>query len=388
MTDLSLIAAYLRQSRLRTAFTAGSIVVAFILLGLMLPVLRVFESRVDFGAADRLMVVSKTSVMTPLPMALGERIKDIDGVRQVGHFTFFGGSYRTPSNRIAAIVTDPATFPEMVDEVAFNDGAGYQRWLSEPGSVAVGRQMADEQGWKVGDLIPIRSTIHARKDGSPVWTFRIATIFDPADKDSVTNSMVVNYRYFNEERAAGKDSVGWFAVRVDDPRHSEAVGAAIDRTFANSSTETTATTEKAYAQSFLKQVGNFKAMITVALALVFWTLVLITSNAVMQGIRSRFSDFAIMRTLGFASGRIARLIWTEVFVQMAVAGFLGMAIADIIVIIVASQTDQLLSLMRLDWRDWALALGLILLCTIAISVTPILRERRQKIITGLGEAVQ
>ncbi|AGT10946.1 ABC transporter permease [Paracoccus aminophilus] len=388
MADLALITTYLKQSKLRTAFTAGSIIVAFILLGLFLPVLRVFDSRVDFGDADRLMVVSKTSVMTPLPVGLGERIKQIDGVREVSHFTFFGGTYRAASNRIAAIVTDPALFPNMVDEVAFNDSEGYRRWLAEPASVAVGREMANAQGWKVGDLIPIRSLIYIRKDGSPIWTFRIATIFDPATKDSVTNSMVINYSYFNHERSSGADTVGWFAVRVDDPRHAEAVAAAIDKAFANSPNETTATTEKAYAQSFLKQVGNFKAMITVALALVFWTLILITSNAVMQGIRSRFSDFAIMRTLGFASGRIARLIFSEVAVLMAAAGLLGMAIANIVVLIVATRTDQLLSLMRLDWRDWAIAFGLITLCTLVISITPIVQERRQKIISGLGEAVQ
>lgn len=388
MAELRIILAYARHGMARLAFTAGSIVVAFMLLGLMLPVIRVFESRVDFGAADRLMVLSKTSMMTPLPIGLRDRIADIDGVKAVSSFTFFGGTYRTPSNRIAAIVTDPRAFPGMVDEIRFNDPAQLAAWQSQPATVAIGRELADKEGWKVGDLIPVRSLIYPRKDGNPVWTFRVATIFDPATDEGVTNSMVINYDYFNEERASGRNTVGWFTVRVDDPRRSEAVAAAIEDTFANSPTEVTATTEKAYAQNFLAQVGNFKTLITIALALVFWTLILITSNAMMQGIRQRFSDFAIMRTLGFGTRRIARLIFSEVLLLVAAAAVVGMTLANLAVLVVANRTDQLLSLMRLDWRDWVLAAALALGCTVIVAALPIIRTSRQTIVDGLGEAVQ
>lgn len=388
MKDLPLILAYARRGYARLGFTMGAILVAFLLLGLMLPVMRLFDSRVDFADASRLMVVSKTSMMTPLPVNLQGRIADVDGVERVGHFTFFGGSYRSPSNQIAAIVTDPASFPEMVGEIEFRDADQLAAWQASPSSVAVGRELAEEQGWKVGDLIPIHSQIYARKDGSPVWTFRIAAIFDPSAEGNVTNSMVIPYDYFNRERATGEDTVGWFAVQVADSRQAEAIAATIDQMFENSPNETLSTTERAFSQSFLKQVGNFKTMITAALALAFWTLLLVTGNSAMQAIRSRFGDFAIMRTLGFSKARIGRLIVTESLLMIGIAALAGMAIANVVVFVVSRQTDQLLALMRLDWRDWAIALALAVGCALIVTVLPLLRAIRQSLTDGLGEVVQ
>ena len=54
--------------------------------------------------------------------------------------------------------------------------------------------------------------------------------------------------------------VGWYAVEVDDPEHSDQIAQAIDRQFANSPAETKTNTEKAFMQSFAHQVGNTGAM--------------------------------------------------------------------------------------------------------------------------------
>jgi putative ABC transport system permease protein len=387
MRFLRFILGNLAHSRARLVFMMGSVVVAFLLLGLMLPVLRVFDSRVDFADANRLMVLNKASMMRPLPINYAARIADIDGVQAVGHFTYFGAAYRTADNQIPAIVTDPKGFSAMVDEVVFRDTKTRDSWFADPASIAVGRQLADENGWSVGDVVPLHSAIYAKSDGSPVWTFRIGTIFDGATADSVTNSVVINYDYFNAERTWGKDTVGWYTVRIADANGAETVGAAIDTLFQNSPNETATTTERAFAKSFLNQIGDFKTMIGVALVLVFWTLILITANAQMQMIRERFSDFAVMRLLGYRKGRVARLILSESLLTMFAGGILGMAIAGIIIVVVASRAEALLALLTVDWRDWLVGAALMAGCGVVVAAVPAVLAARQSISDGLAETL-
>jgi putative ABC transport system permease protein len=387
MRFLHFILGNLAHSRARLVFMMGSVVVAFLLLGLMLPVLRVFDSRVDFADANRLMVLNKASMMRPLPISYGARIATVDGVDAVGHFTYFGATYRTADNQIPAIVTDPQGFPAMVDEVVFRDPETLKNWIADPVTIAVGRQLADKNGWSVGDVVPLRSAIYARADGNPVWTFRIGTIFDGATAESVTNSIVINYDYFNAERTWGKDTVGWYTVRIADANGAEQTSQALDALFRNSPNETATTTERAFAKSFLNQIGDFKTMIGVALVLVFWTLILITANAQMQMIRERFSDFAVMRLLGYRKGRVARLILSESLLMMFAGGVLGMAIAGTIVVIVAARADALLALLTVSWRDWVAGAALMAGCGVIVAAVPAILAARQSISDGLAETL-
>ncbi|RJE85827.1 ABC transporter permease [Paracoccus onubensis] len=387
MRFLSLILANASRGRARLAFTLGSVVVAFLLLGLMLPVLRVFDSRVDFADANRLMVLNKASMMRPLPINYKDRIAELDNVEEVGHFTFFGAAYQSGSNQIPAIVTEPENFPVMVEEVEFRDADALSNWQADPSSIAVGRDLANKHGWKIGDLVPLHSSIYNRSDGNPVWTFRVGAIFDGAAEDSVTDSVVIPYEYFNNERIKGEDTVGWFAVRIADANKAEATGKAIDVLFENSPNETATTTERAFAKSFLNQVGDFKTLIGATLILVFWTLILITANAQMQSIRERFGDFAVMRILGFRKRHITRIILSESLLTMFSGGIIGMAIAGIAVLIVSAKAEALLSLLSLDWRDWLIGAGMMIATGVIVATIPAILAARQNIIDGLAETL-
>jgi putative ABC transport system permease protein len=387
MGVLRMLLATVAYKRARTVFTVGSVVVAFLLFGLLLPLERIFSSQVQFADANRLVAINKTSFMRPLPVSYGERMAKIEGVEAVGHFTYFGAFYRDQSTPVAAVATDPALFERMVDEVRF-DPAQRERWLADPSSIAIGRQLADEFGWKVGDLVPLFSSIYQRQDGSPVWTFKVAAIFDSPSKDGNTKSLVIHYDYFDQARVLGKGTVGWFALRIADSRQAGRIAEAADALFVNSADATSTTTEKAFAQSFLRQVGDFGAMIATALALVFYTLILVTANTMAQSVRERFSDIAVLKTLGYTDRRVFFLVLGESLLIMLGGGCLGLLLAAIAIheVVIRAQ-NQLLSTLRLSPQDCGWALLLMVAVSVIVAFVPAWRAARQNIVHALGEAV-
>jgi putative ABC transport system permease protein len=387
VTSFGLIVRGVLHDKPRAVFTLGSVVVAFVLFGLLMPLQRLLHSRIDLANANRLVVTNKASMMRPLPVIHGERIAQVPNVALVSHFTYFGAFYREPSNPIAALVTDVAKFPAMVDEVEFRNAAERDRWTKDPTGVAVGRQLANRMNWKVGDLVPLYSTIYPRADGNPVWTFRVSAIFDAVGKDGNSDSMIVDYGYFDAVRAFGKGTVGWFALRIGSPAASGATAQAIDALFVNSHDETSTVTEKAFAQSFLRQVGDFGSMIAAALGLVFWTLALITANTMAHSIRERFSQIALLKALGFSEERVVGIVVGESLLLMGAGGCFGMLLALAAVPIIASQTAQLLSTLSVSWTDWALGLALMVGLGVMVALVPVVQAIRQSAIDGLCEAV-
>lgn len=385
MTAIGFVVRHALQSRARAVFTLGSVLVAFLLFGLLMPLDRLLQSRVELANASRLITTNKTSMMRPLPVAYGERIEQVPGVTGVSHFTFFGAFYREPGNAVAALATDPARFPGMVEEVRFNDSDELQRWIADPSSVAIGSQLAQRMGWKVGDLVPIYSSIYPRADGKPVWTFRVAAVFEAAGENGSTDSMVLHYRHLDQARAFGSGTVGWYALRVAPDRSGE-VARAVDALFAGSHDETSTVTEKAFAQSFLRQVGDFGALIRVALLLVFWTLLLITGNTMAQAVRERFFDITVLKALGFSEERVIGLVVLEALLIVLAGGITGMALAWAAIPLVASSTSQMLSALQGSWLDWGQALLLMVGVALAIAALPALWVARRRLSEGLSEA--
>jgi putative ABC transport system permease protein len=80
--------------------------------------------------------------------------------------------------------------------------------------------LAKQFNWKVGDKIPLQGTIFPQKDGTNTWTFDLVgiyTVADPKMKAQENALLFFNWDYFDEARAFGNGSVGWYVVRVADP---------------------------------------------------------------------------------------------------------------------------------------------------------------------------
>jgi putative ABC transport system permease protein len=318
-----LLAASLRRKRLRTFFTLASIVIAFLLFGLAESLRYSLQSGVDVAGADRLLTMHKISFTMLLPQSYENRIRAIDGVTEVTPQTWFGAWFRDERNQIPTFPVKPEVFLRMYPEYSVPED---QRlgWLADRTGIMIGRGLADLTGWKVGDAVPLRSSIWRKSDGSDSWDVTVRAIYDlPQGGD--TRQILMHQEYFEEARGMAKGLIGWYVVKIADADNAGAIAKQIDLQFANSPAETKTSSERAMAQSFVNQVGNIGAILRAIVTAVFFTMLLVTANTMAQSVRERTNEIGVLKTLGFSNGGVLGLVLAESVLITVLGGVLGLA---------------------------------------------------------------
>lgn len=324
---LPLLWSNLQRKRLRTWLTLASIVVAFLLFGILQTMRAALTGGADVAGADRLITMHKVSIIQSLPLSYLNRVRGIDGIRVATSLDWFGGVYQEDRNQIVAMAADPTVFFDVYPEYKLPE-AQRAAWRADRTGAIVGHLLAERFGWKLGDTIPLRSNIYTTKDGGNVWDMKIVGIFDATNGDN--SSIYFQYDYLNESRAFGHDQIGWIVIRVNDTARSAEIARKVDALFANSSTETKTSTEKAFAQGFANQMGNIGAIVTAVASAVFFTMLLVIANTMGQSVRERTNELAVMKTLGFSNGQVTTMVLAEALLITLLGAAIGLGIAALV----------------------------------------------------------
>ena len=110
MNDFDLVRKNLFRRKLRAALMIVSILIAFMIFGVLAGFYRAFTAGEDRAAADRLITVNKINFTQPMPIAYFNRVRAVDGVRQVTFANWFGGYYQDPKNFLMTLAVEPATY--------------------------------------------------------------------------------------------------------------------------------------------------------------------------------------------------------------------------------------------------------------------------------------
>lgn len=373
------------RKKIRTSLTILSVLVAFLLFALLSAIGYAFKSGEDAADAERLIIIDKISLINPLPMAYKNRVAATEGVHSVTHASWFGGYYQDPRVQFPQFPTDPYEYFSMYSELKISEEhlAGWAR--NRQGAV-IGRELAEQFGLQVGDRIPIQATIWTKMDGGRTWEFDIEGIFESDDPRGNTAYMLFHYDYFEEARAFGKGTVGWYILRVTPGADPVQVANAIDLQFANSPNETETSTEAAFAQSFAKQFGNIALIVTLILGAVFFTLLLVSGNTMSQSVRERISELAVLKTLGFSDRSVLGIVLSESILIMLIGGLLGLGIGWLLVQGAAQAMGAFLPGIFLSPQAIVTALSIMVGAGIAAGLFPALKAMRLSIIDALARA--
>ena len=376
MKYFALIWSNLRRKKVRTTLTIGSFAVALFLYGLLAAIQTAFNQGVEVAGADRLVVRNKVSLIMPLPVSYGQRMLQIPGVKAVTYATWFGGYYQDPKNFFPQFAVEKETWLKMYPEykVPREEWAAF---LQDREGCIVGRKTAQRFGWKIGDRVPLVAPIFGG-----VWEFNIRGIYDGTRSEDDTTQFWFRSDYLEERRTWGKGMVGWYVVQVADPNEAASVAEAIDARFANSPWETSAESEKAFAAGFVKQVGDIQLLILVIGGVVFFTLLLVTGNAMAMAVRERTAELAVLKTIGFTDASVLWLVLGESMAYALQGGVLGLAAVKLFTLR-GDPTGGILPVFYLSPGKMALGLALTLAVGAVSGLIPALLAMRLKIVEAL-----
>lgn len=370
------------RHRLRLAFTVASIVVAFLLFGLLWAVRHALTAGVEVAGADRLIATHRTSIIQGLPRSYLNRVRQLGDVRGAASLSWFGGYYQDPRVQLGVFAIDTNYF-ELYPELVL-PRAQLEDWQSDRAAAIVGPAIAARYGWRVGDAVPLQSNVWRRADGRAEWPVRIAGIYAVENGDP--NTIYLHYDFLNEARSFAQDEIGWVIVRLRDAGRGPAVAAEIDALFANSPQETKTSSEKAVAQSFANQVGDIGAILTFVVTAVFFAMLLVTANTMAQSVRERTPEFAVLKTLGFRNGVVLALVLGEAVLITLAGGLLGLGLAVAAANALAPGLSAFLPSFAVPASAVVQGLGFMLLLGVAAGLVPAVQAMRLQIVTALRRA--
>jgi putative ABC transport system permease protein len=380
MKWLPLVWGSLMRRKVRTLFTVLSITVAFLLFGLLAALRLALSFGVELAGTDTLMMFQKVSLAQPLPLAYRAQIAATPGVAGVTHATWFGGVYQDQKNWFPQMAVEATTFLAMHPDYRL-PADQRQAWLAQRTGCIVGRDVARRFGWKVGDRIPLQGGSWRRPDGAS-WVFTIDGIFDAGRPGADLSQMFFHYEYLNESRSIGRDTVGWYVIRVTDPARAAEVASRLDALFVNSADATKTATTKAFLQAWASQIGDVGAIVLAVVGTVVFTMLLVTGNTMAQSTRERRAELAVLKVIGFTDGRVLGLILLESVGLAISGGALGLGLAWAIVAR-GDPTGGLLPAFYLPARDVAAGIALVLGLGLVAGALPAWQAGRLRIVDAL-----
>ena len=380
MKYLPLLWSNLQRKRLRTWLTLASIVVAFLLFGILQTMRMALTGGAELAGADRLVTIHKVSLIQPLPESYLTRVRALDGVRVACSHDWFGGVYQEDRNQIVAIAVDQPTFFEVYSEYTLPEDQK-KAWLAERTGAIVGSGLAERFGWKVGDTIPLRSNIFTNSDGTQVWQMKIMGIYQATNGD--TQTLYFHHDYLDESRTFNRDLIGWIVIRLNDPNQAVEIAKRVDALFANSSTETKTSTEKAFAQGWANQMGNIGAIVSAVASAVFFTMLLVIANTMGQSVRERTNELAVMKTLGFSSFAVTAMVIGEALLLTLLGAAIGLGLAFFASMGLANMLGQFLPTIGMPPDTFVLGIAIALLLGAIASALPSAQAWQLRIVDAL-----
>jgi putative ABC transport system permease protein len=325
---LPLVWAGIWRKRGRAVLMLLQIASAFALFGLLEGLNAGIKQAIADTHRDRLYIGSSVSLGDPLPISLLGRIRSTPGITFVTPRQGLPGTYQQPDQQVGVIAAEPSAFFAIYDEFRAPQDAIEALESNRTGTI-VGRDTMERFGWNVGDRVVLQSPV-PRIDGSRDWAFDIVGTFDMADENDDATSLIANFVYVDEARYTNRDTAQLFVAKIDDADNASTIGLAIDNAFANSDHETRTQSEADLAASQVQRIGDLNYLARAIIAAVFFAMLFATGALMMQAIRERMPELAVLKTVGFSDRLVMGLIVAEAVLFCLFAAGIGLAIAGFV----------------------------------------------------------
>ncbi len=321
MLFLKLIFKNVFRAKLRSSLTLLGLVIAVVAFGLLQTVVDAWFAGANASSSSRLVTRNAISLVFPMPAYYRERIKAVPGVKSVTTSQWFGGIYIEPKNFFPQFGVDHENYFDLYPEFIVPPDQ-LLAFKKDRQGIAVGRRLANDFGWKLGDTITIKGTIFPGN-----WQFHLQAIFDGKEETTVTRQAIFHWDYINEYLKARyprrADQIGVFVVEVNDPARTADISKAIDAEFKSSLAETLTETEKAFQLGFVAQMESIVLLIRIVSFVVIFIIMAVVANTMAMTARERLAEYATFKALGFSPAYVGALVFGEAMMLSLIGAGLG-----------------------------------------------------------------
>lgn len=373
------------RHKLRTLLTLLGLVIAIVAFGLLSTVVDAWYAGANAASNARLIVRNSVSLVFPLPLAYRQKIRQIDGVRSIAISNWFGGIYKEPKNFFPQFAIDAASYLELYPEFVLDD-AERSAFLHDRKGCIVGRKLADNYGFHLGDTMQLKGTIFPGE-----WTFTVRGIYHGRDEKTDLAQFMFHWDYLNEtikQRYPRRaNQAGVYVVGIDDPDRAAEISGLIDQEFKNSYAETLSETEKAFQLGFVSMTEAIVVAIRIVSYLVIFIILAVMANTMAMTVRERSAEYATLKALGFGPAVIGGLIYAESLALAAIGGALGIALTFPIASAFGKAMGTLFPIFAVSLTTVAMQAGCALLVGFVSAFWPAWRARKLRIVEGLRSVV-
>jgi putative ABC transport system permease protein len=341
--------------------------------------LRTLQTVGDVGTENRLITSNKLGIIFPLPLAYRARLAGQEGVNAVSYATWFGAIYQDSRNFFANFAVDADTYLPLYPEMVVSD-EDMLAWKGDRIGALAGVRLLERFGWEVGQTVTLTGTIWPGEH-----TFNIRGSYHAGKRGFDESSLLFHHRYLEEiARANGADGIaGWYVMGVSDPERAPAIAQAIDASYENSSSPTRTQTEKAFNLAFVGMYGNIGFFLNaIGLAVVF-AILMVSANTMAMSARERFSEIAVLKTLGFTDGDVLRLVLAEAAVVTGLGLVFGLGGAMLVFNLGNFDLGGFVPGLVVTPQIAAIAGGIALLIAVASGAIPAWQSARLRVVEAL-----
>lgn len=363
------------RHRTRSMLTIAGVAIAMFLFTAIQTLQRSVHEATNVAAGDTTLIVYRANRFCPatsrLPEHYGPRIERMAGVSSVVPFMITVNN----CNASLDVITYRGIPEEHLELLARNwevvEGS-FDGWQQRSDAAVLGERLARRRGFKVGDSFEAAGV-----------TVNVAAIIRSTEAQD-QNVAYVQLPFLQQASPSGaRGVVTGFAVRVDDPGELESVATVVDDEFRHDVEPTHTSPEKA----FIAQAGDDVVSLVGFTHYLGWgcliAVLALIANAIVLSVQDRIREHAVLQTLGFRSGLIARLILAEGLIVGVVGGALGTVGAAVLVHWgqFTLSNEGLHILVSIDWATLGLGLALAGGVGVVAGLVPALQAGRREIAT-------
>ena len=372
------------RHKLRTILTVLGIATAVMAFGLLRTIVGAWNYGVEASSANRMIVRHSVSFIFPLPLSNRQQIAKVPGVTNVTWANWFGGVYGDPNdwrNFWPRMAVNGETWFQVYPEFVVPPDQ-FAAFAKERSAVIIGRKLAADKGFKIGDVITLEGDIF-----SGPWQFVVRGIYTGRDPSVDETQMFFDWSYLDEQmrqRQPGREvGAGWYVVQVATSGDAPGVATAVDEMFRNSRAPTKTETERAFQQGFVSMSSAIITSLQVISFVIIGIILLVLANTIVMAARERTREYAVLKTLGFTGRHIAAFILGEALLIGLAGGVVGLLLTFPVVGGFAKAMPTMFPVVSVSPMTIVLVLLAATLCGLAAGVMPTIRAVRLPIVNGL-----